>query len=141
MSTAPGPPEPGDERPPSWMGAPGYQPHRELPPHAPMPGAPPYPAMEDHPPPPVGVRRPNRAVPIAIVSVLVAAVLNAVLELVVDGPARAASATPVIIVVGAVTAVLVALPARRWRWAPWVVAVASVAGYFVLRALSTLVWP
>jgi hypothetical protein len=118
------------------MGAPGYEPYRELPPHAPMPGAPPYPAAEDHPPPPVGVRTPNRGVPVAIVSAAVAAVLNVVLEIVVNGPLRAGAATPVIIVVGAVTAILVAPPAWRWRWAPWVVVVAAVAGYFLLRALS-----
>jgi hypothetical protein len=123
------------------MGAPGYQPYRELPPHAPMPGAPPYPAMEDHPPPPVGVRAPNRGVPIAIVSVVVAAVLNVALELAVDGPLRAGQATPVIVLVGGVTAILVGLAAWWWRPRPWVVVVAAVGGYFVLRALSTLVWP
>lgn len=49
--------EPDDERPPSWMGAPGYTPYMELPPHAPMPGAPPYPPAIEHPPPPVGRAR------------------------------------------------------------------------------------
>jgi hypothetical protein len=121
------------------MGAPGYQPYRELPPHAPLPGAPPYPAMEDHPPPPVGVRPRYRGVPIAIVSVLVAAVLNVVLELVVNGPLEAGRATPVIVLVGGVTAILVALAAWRWRPPLWVVVVAGVTGYFLLRALSTLV--
>ena len=43
------------------MGAPGYTPHHDLPPHAPMPGAPPYPAAIDHPPPPVGRPRARTA--------------------------------------------------------------------------------
>jgi hypothetical protein len=122
------------------MGAPGYQPHRELPPHAPMPGAPPYPAGEEHPPPPVGVRPPNRAVLFAVVSVVVAALLNVLLEYVVNGPLRTGGATPVIIVVAAVAAILVAAVGWRWRWAPWAVVVAGVVGYFVLRALSTVVF-
>jgi hypothetical protein len=141
MSSAPGSPEPDDDRPPSWMGAPGYQPYRELPPHAPMPGAPPYPAGEEHPPPPVGVRPANRGALAAVVSAVLAAALNVLLEDVVNGPLRAGSVAAVAALVGAVTAILVAPPAWRWRWAPWVGVVAAAAGYFVLRALSTLVWP
>src|SRR5690349_14542523 len=126
MSRASGSPEPDDDRPPSWMGAPGYQPYRELPPHAPMPGAPPYPAGVEHPPPPVGVRARYRGIPVAVVSAAVAAVLNVVLEIVVNGPYRAGRETPVILVVFAVTAVLAALAAWRFRWAPWLVVVATV---------------
>jgi hypothetical protein len=121
------------------MGAPGYQPHRELPPHAPMPGAPPYPAAEEHPPPPVGERSTDRTALLAIITATAAAVLNVLLELVVNGP-RGVERTILEIVVSAVLTAALLWPATRGRqWPPAVVVLAGVAGYFLLRALATLV--
>lgn len=129
----------GDGDRPSWMGGPGYQPYREQPPHAPMPGAPPYPATEALPRPKVGARS-RPAWPVVVAAAVFAVVLNLVLELVVNGLAGVGAATVPALVVGVVTGGLgwALVRSRRWPW-PSTVAV-TVVVYFVLRALSSLVF-
>ena len=83
MSDSP-PPRPEEERA-SWMGAPGYQPHQELPPHAPMPGAPPYPAGLDEPVPPVG-GGPRTSYWMALAATAIGAVIQVVLLIAIAGP-------------------------------------------------------
>jgi hypothetical protein len=128
--------DPDGERP-SWMGAPGYQPHRELPPHAPMPGAPPYPAGEEHPPPPVG--QAARTTPLALVlaACAVAAALNVLLVL-IFGPVTPVTAALIPVVVAAVTALGLWSVVRHRRMPFTLLLVVAVPAYFVLRALATL---
>ncbi|HXV92488.1 MAG TPA: hypothetical protein VD813_04250 [Pseudonocardia sp.] len=75
-----------DDRPPSWMGAPGYTPYPDdLPAHAPMPGAPPYPPAPAHPPAEVGRPRPRTGFGRSTAAAAVWAGVNLLLVLVVNG--------------------------------------------------------
>lgn len=129
----------GDADRPSWLGGPGYQPYQEQPPHAPMPGAPPYPAIEAPARPRVNERSPGVWPAVALAAAF-AVLLNLVLELVVNGLVGVGLATAPAVLVGVVSAVPVWAVARVRRW-PWqFTAAVTVLVYFVLRALSTLVF-
>jgi hypothetical protein len=122
------------------MGGPGYQPYRELPPHAPMPGAPPYPAAQAPPRPRIGQPRSRGIWPVVVAAAVFAVLLNLVLELVVNGLVGVGLAVVPVVLVGIVAGALVWAVARGRRW-PWLSTVAvTVLVYFVLRALSTLVF-
>jgi hypothetical protein len=137
MSQNPGP----DEERPSWMGAPGYQPYRELPPHAPMPGAPPYPAGIEHDAPPVGAPRPRTSYWRALGATAIGAALNLVLYIVfTDGQwtARiAGAAVGSLIIPTALGSLVLWLVARRRGWAFWLLAVLGVVLYFGFRLVLT----
>lgn len=132
-----------DDRPPSWMGAPGYTPYSdELPPHTPMPGAPPYPDSPEQPPPPVGERPPRTSFVPALAAAGVWAAVNVVLVLLVPGAARGVGGFVGGLVVSTVlTAVAVWLAARRRRWSFWLLVLVAAPVFWVLRALVTLVVP
>ena len=119
------------------MGAPGYQPYRELPPHAPMPGAPPYPAGVEHPPPPVG--QAARVTPFLLVlaACAIAAALNVALVL-IFGPVTPVTAVLLPVGVAAVTALVLWSVLRRRRLPFPLLLVLAAPAYFVLRALATL---
>ena len=126
----------GLERPPSWLGAPGYTPHPELPPHAPMPGAPPYPGRAAEPPRSVG--RTGTGFPRVLVAAAVWAAVHVLLvalasELV--SPVRFGAGL-------AVSTLLAALAgwlwARRRRWPFWLLVLAVAPVFWVLRAVVAL---
>ncbi len=99
------------------MGAPGYTPHQEYPPHGPMPGAPPYPPQTEYPPvAPVGRTSWGKALGATMIWPAVALVLLLVL-LGAPGSPQAAGAAVGRLVVGALlTSVVVWLIARRRPW-------------------------
>lgn len=143
MSSSQPPPEPpdGTDRPPSWMGAPGYSPLPELPPHAPMPGAPPYPPAEEHPPPPVG-QRSGTGYPAVLGATAVPAVANLLLTVVLAGPAPSARAAGGLFGALLVAMVLASLPTwliarRRALHFPLLVALA-LPFYLLFRLIAAL---
>jgi hypothetical protein len=123
------------------MGAPGYQPYQELPPHAPMPGAPPYPAGIDHGAPPVGAVRPRTSYWRALGATAIGAAVNLVLIVLLnDVPwsARlAGAAVGMLVIPTALGSLALWLIARRRAWAFWLLAVLGVAIYFVIRLVLT----
>lgn len=132
-------PEPADgDRPPTWMGAPGYTPHPELPPHAPMPGAPPYPPAVEHPPPPVGEPALRTRFVTALYAAAVWAAVLVVLVFVVDGPPPGAASVGRLVgsalVVAALTATVVWAVVRRRNWPFWALLLVAAPVFFVLRA-------
>lgn len=137
MTVPPSDPRSGDERPPSWAGAPGFTPGvDDLPPHAPMPGAPPYPAAPEHDPPPVG--RPARRTRFgtALGSAAVWAVVNVVLVVAVTGVPAAIGRFVVALVVPTLAAALaVWAVARRRAWAFWLLVLLAAPAFWVLRAV------
>jgi hypothetical protein len=139
----PGRDRPEDERPPSWMGAPGYTPYADgLPPHAPMPGAPPYPQAPEQSPPPIGQPPPGTRFRAALGAAAAWAAVNLVLVLLVLGPpgnARVLGAFLGALVVTTVLAALIVwLIARRRGWPFWLLALLAAPVFWVLRALANL---
>ncbi|WP_346278257.1 hypothetical protein [Pseudonocardia sp.] len=140
-SDPPGPEGPGSERPPSWMGAPGYSPYRDdLPAHAPMPGAPPYPSAEEHPPPPIGRPAARTGFRAALGAAAVWAGVNLALVLIVTGAPP--STTDVARFLGALlvptllAALAVWLIARGRAWPFWLLVLAAAPFFWVLRAVA-----
>lgn len=128
-----------EERPPSWAGAPGYDPPRDLPPHAPMPGAPPYPPGSAHGPAPVGRSAPRTRFRTALAASAVWAVVLVLLVPVVGGPppdARAAGAlVGSALVTALVTAVVTWLVARRRVWSFALLVLVAAPVFWLLRAV------
>lgn len=127
------------------MGAPGYVPHPELPPHAAMPGAPPYPAPpdplgEERPPPPrVGTASTWTCV---LGATAVWAVVNLVLVVLVAGAPPSAGAAgrtfggiAVALLLGSLLTWVVV---RTHAWRFWVLVLAAAPAYWVLRAFTNL---
>ncbi|MHA6783802.1 hypothetical protein ACVGOW_22855 [Pseudonocardia saturnea] len=136
MTQPAGPPD-GEARP-SWMGAPGYVPPPDLPPHAPMPGAPPYPPYEEHPLPPLGDRG-RTGFPVALGAGLVWAAVTLALVLLVAGPPPSARSFGVTVGGVLLPALLAALGTwlvlRRRARAFWVVLLVALPFFLVVRAL------
>lgn len=123
------------------MGAPGYSPLPELPPHAPMPGAPPYPAADEHPPPPVG-RAAGTGYPTVLGATALLAAVNVALIVVLAGPAPSARAAGGVFGALLVAMVLASLPTwliarRRALRFPLLVALA-LPFYLVFRLIPAL---
>ena len=125
----------GAERPASWLGAPGYTPLPELPPHAPMPGAPPYPGSPEHPPAPVGRSSPGTRFARVLAAVGVWAAVHVALVALAPtavSPFRFAAGL-------ALGTLLTALAGwgwvRRRRWPFWLLVLAVAPLFWVLRAL------
>ena len=144
VSVPPPDPRPGDDRPASWMGAPGFTPGPDhFPPHAPMPGAPPYPAAPEPGPPPVG-RPPTRTrFSAALGAAAVWALVNLVLVLVVTGPPGSAGSLGQFLG-GLIVATLLAALAlwgisRRRGWSFWLLVLVAAPLFWVLRALLVAV--
>ncbi|MCO1655961.1 hypothetical protein [Pseudonocardia humida] len=143
MSQSPPPgwrPGPDEERP-SWMGAPGYQPHQELPPHAPMPGAPPYPAGIEPDPAPVGRPGPRTSYPLALGATSIGAALQLVILLALAGPPPSSAAFGAVVgstvVPTALGSLVLWLIARKRAWPFWLLAIVGVVIYFAIRLLAT----
>lgn len=122
------------------MGAPGYTPQPELPPHAPMPGAPPYPADTELPPPPVGEKPARTGVLPVLGAALIWALVDVVLVLLTLG--LPTGQTAIRFAAGLVLSVLVTtlaiwLVARRRAWSFWLVLLAAAPVFWVLRAIVT----
>ena len=123
------------------MGAPGYSPHIELPPHAPMPGAPPYPAAVDHPPPPVGRSRRGTSILTALTAAAVWAVVDLVLHLLAAGsppPGAAGLMIGGLVLTTALAGLIGWLVARRREWPFWLLVLVLGPIYWVLRAVTLL---
>ena len=129
-----------EDPPPSWAGAPGYSPHRELPPHAPMPGAPPYPANIYHPPPEV-TEAPARTGFLPVLgAILVWVVVDVLLVLLVMGlptGSTAARLTAGLAATALVTAVGVWLPVRHRAWGFGLLLLVTAPVFWILRAIAT----
>ncbi len=130
----------GNEGPPPWAGAPGYTPHRELTPHAPMPGAPPYPANIDHPPPPVNEPAARTGFLPTLGAAVVWALVDLVLVLVVLGLPTGATALRLaagLVLTALVTAAGVWAFARRRAWSFGLLLLATAPVFWILRAVMT----
>lgn len=135
MTQPSGPPD-GEARP-SWMGAPGYVPPPDLPPHAPMPGAPPYPPYQEHPPP-VGDRG-RTGFLVALGAALVWAAVNLTLVLLLGGaPSSARSLGRLVgglVLPALFAAVGTWLVLRRRARAFWVVLLVALPFFLLIRVL------
>ncbi len=126
-----------DEQRPPWAGAPGYTPHPELPPHAPMPGAPPYPPHVEQPQTEIGTRPGRTGFLRSLGAALVWAAATVVLVAVVAGSRLTAYGLGEAVGGAVFGAVIAAVPtwlvARRRGWPFWGVVLVAAPFYWVLR--------
>lgn len=125
------------------MGAPGYQPYQELPPHAPMPGAPPYPAGTAPGPAPVDAAGPRTNYWKALGATAIGAALHLVLLFVLAGPPASPEAFGAVIggtmlLPVAFGSLVLWLIARKRVWPFWRLALVGVLLYVAFRAVFTV---
>jgi hypothetical protein len=119
------------------MGAPGYTPHSELPPHTPMPGAPPYPERLERPPQ-VGGPRTGTGFPRVLAAVSVWAAVHVVLVGLLPDPVAPGRFGAGLVLSTLLAALAGWLWARRRRCPFWLLLLAVAPVFWVLRALVTV---